>query len=88
MNELASALLEEIKSSDVPSGYSREGIIIPPTYYAVMEKKSTVLGKEVTKTEIEKTTDLPEGFIFSPDYVPRLYIKSGKVVAIEILKKA
>ncbi|MHA1145227.1 MAG: hypothetical protein ACTSRW_10855 [Candidatus Helarchaeota archaeon] len=79
--------LDEILKEDLPEGYEREGVVIPPVFYAVTEKKTMVLGKEVVKKEIERQDDLPEGFIFSADYTPRLYIKGGKVVAVEILKK-
>ncbi|TFF87138.1 MAG: hypothetical protein EU549_05340 [Promethearchaeota archaeon] len=81
---------EEILSKfeeEPPEGYNREGIIVPPDYYAVIEKKATIMGKETVKREIEKTENLPHGFIFSPDYTPRILIEDGKVVAIEILKK-
>ncbi|MHA1694817.1 MAG: hypothetical protein ACTSWR_07015 [Candidatus Helarchaeota archaeon] len=70
-----------------PEGYIREGIIIPPDYYAVIEKKATIMGKETIKRDLEKAEGLPQGFIFSPDYTPRILIENGKVVAIEILKK-
>jgi hypothetical protein len=81
------SLLEKIKGQPLPEGYEREGIILPPVFFAVTEKKVMVLGKEVVKTELEKAKDLPEGFIFSENYTPRIYIEGGKVTAIEILKK-
>jgi len=81
------SLLDKIKEEPLPEGYEREGIIIPPVFFAVTEKKVMVLGKEVVKKEIEKAKDLPEGFIFSEQYTPRVYIEGGKVIAIEILKK-
>ena len=81
------AMLEKIKDEPLPEGYEREGIILPPVFYAVTEKKVLVLGKEVVKKEIEKAKDLPEGFIFSDQYTPRIYIENGKVIAVEILKK-
>lgn len=81
------SLIDKIKEEPLPEGYEREGIIIPPVFFAVTEKKLMVLGKQVVKKEIEKAKDLPEGFIFSEQYTPRIYIEKGKVVAIEILKK-
>ena len=84
---MSKAILDEILESEIPEGYEREGVVIPPVFYAVTEKKVMVLGKEVIKKDIEKASGLPEGFIFSADYTPRLLIKSGKVIAIEILKK-
>ncbi|NVM31770.1 MAG: hypothetical protein HWN65_23225 [Candidatus Helarchaeota archaeon] len=82
------ALLDKIKEEPLPEGYEREGIILPPVFFAITEKKVMVLGKEVVKKAIEKAKDLPEGFIFSEQYTPRIYIENGKVVAIEILKKS
>ncbi|NVM02057.1 MAG: hypothetical protein HWN67_06955 [Candidatus Helarchaeota archaeon] len=84
---MSQAILDEILKNDLPEGYEREGVVIPPVFYAVTEKKVMVLGKEVIKKDIEKASGLPEGFIFSSDYTPRLLIKNGKVIAIEILKK-
>jgi hypothetical protein len=81
------SLLDKIKGQPLPEGYDREGIILPPMFFAVTEKKVMVLGKEVVKKELEKAKDLPEGFIFSENYTPRIYIEGGKVAAIEILKK-
>ncbi|MFX1451430.1 MAG: hypothetical protein ACFFCM_11340 [Promethearchaeota archaeon] len=84
---MSQAILDEVLKNDLPEGYEREGVVIPPIFYAVTEKKVMVLGKEVVKKDIEKASGLPEGFIFSADYTPRLLIKGGKVIAIEILKK-
>lgn len=81
------SMLDKIKDEPLPEGYEREGIILPPVFYAVTEKRVMVLGKEVVKKEIEKAKDLPEGFIFSDQYTPRIYIEGGKVIAVEILKK-
>jgi len=81
------SLLDKIKDEPLPEGFEREGIILPPVFFAVTEKKVMVLGKEVVKKEIEKAKDLPEGFIFSKEYTPRIYIENGKVIAVEILKK-
>ena len=83
------SLLDKIKEEPIPEGYDLEGIILTSggVFFAVTEKKVMVLGKEVVRTEIEKAKDLPEGFIFSESYTPRIYIESGKVVAVEILKK-
>ncbi|MHA1379590.1 MAG: hypothetical protein ACTSRG_14550 [Candidatus Helarchaeota archaeon] len=84
---MSQQILDEVLKNDLPEGYEREGVVIPPVFYAVTEKKVMVLGKEVIKKDIEKASGLPEGFIFSEDYTPRLLIKEGKVIAVEILKK-
>jgi len=84
------SLLDRIKEEPLPEGYDREGVIFTSggVFFAVTEKKVMVLGKEVVRTEIEKAKDLPEGFIFSENYTPRIYIEGGKVIAVEILKKS
>ena len=84
---MSKAILDEVLNNDLPEGYEREGVVVPPVFYAVTEKKVMVLGKEVIKKEIEKASGLPEGFIFDDNYTPRLFIKDGKVIAVEILKK-
>ena len=86
---LVMSLLEKIKEEPIPEGYNREGVILTSggVFFAVTEKKVMVLGKEVIRTEIERAKDLPEGFIFSENYTPRIYIEGGKVTAVEILKK-
>ncbi|MHA1784451.1 MAG: hypothetical protein ACTSVY_07260 [Candidatus Helarchaeota archaeon] len=79
--------LDEILKEEVPEGYNREAVIIPPILYAIAQVKTSVMGKEVVKESIEKAEGLEDGFMFSADYTPRLHIKNGKVAAIEILKK-
>lgn len=84
---MSKEVLDEILEAELPEGYEREGVVIPPVFYAVTEKKVMVLGKEMIKKDIELASGLPEGFVFSEEYTPRLLIRDGKVIAIEILKK-
>ena len=85
---MSKEILDKVLKEDPPEGYAREGIIITPDYYAVIEKKATIMGKETVTSDIEKAEGLPQGFIFSKDYTPRILIENGKVVAIEVLKKS
>ncbi|MHA1270706.1 MAG: hypothetical protein ACTSPY_13010 [Candidatus Helarchaeota archaeon] len=83
-DDLKKMLLEEELKED----YIREGIIVGVDYYAVIESKANVLGKEVVSQEIQKTDNLPDGLLFDESYGIRIHVDSnGKVDAIEILKK-
>ena len=79
--------VDDILKEAVPDGYAREAVVIPPVLYAIAEVKTSVMGKEVVKSSVEKAEGLEDGFMFSDEYTPRLHIKDGKIAAIEILKK-
>ncbi|MHA1248909.1 MAG: hypothetical protein ACTSRP_02845 [Candidatus Helarchaeota archaeon] len=82
--DLKNLLLNE----ELDSGFTREGIIVGNDYYAVIESKATVLGKEVINREIEKTENLPDGLLFDENYGIRVHVDSnGKVDAVEILRR-
>ncbi len=80
--------VDDILKEAIPDGYAREAVIIPPILYAIAETKTSVMGKEVVKSSVEKAEGLEDGFMFSDEYTPRLHVKDGKIEAIEILKKA
>lgn len=80
--------VDDVLKEAIPDGYAREAVIIPPTLYAIAETKTSVMGKEVVKSSVEKAEGLEDGFMFSNEYTPRLHINDGKIVAIEVLKKA
>ncbi|MHA1379589.1 MAG: hypothetical protein ACTSRG_14545 [Candidatus Helarchaeota archaeon] len=72
----------------IPNGFEREAIIVGKDFYGVVKSVAKVLGKEVVKEEIQKTSELPDGVLFNQDYGLRFLIKEGNVAAIEILKRA
>lgn len=84
-------LSEEMKNTlmgeTIPDGFDREAIIIGQDFYGVVKSVAKVLGKEVVNTEIQKTSELPDGILFDNSYGLRFLIKDGKVSAIEILKR-
>jgi len=76
--------LEEIK---IPEGYEREMIIIGNHAYSVVEKKKIFLGEEHIEKAIEEIGTIPEGIFFAANYSPRVLSESGKILAIEFLKR-
>ncbi|MHA1694816.1 MAG: hypothetical protein ACTSWR_07010 [Candidatus Helarchaeota archaeon] len=88
MPSLTEDLKKTLLSEPLESGFNREGIIVGTDYYAIIESKANVLGKEVLNQEIQKAEDIPDGLLFDTNYGIRVHIDShGKVDAIEILKK-
>ena len=78
------AKLEEIK---IPEGYEREMIIIGNHAYSVVEKVKTFLGEKQVEKAIEEIGTIPEGIFFAQNYSPRILSESGKILAIEFLKR-
>ncbi len=78
------AKLEEIK---IPDGYEREMIIIGNHAYSVVEKVKTFLGEKQVEKAIEEIGTIPEGIFFAQNYSPRILSESGKILAIEFLKR-
>ncbi len=76
--------LEEIK---IPDGFERELIIIGDHAYSVVEKVQTFLGKKQVSKEISRVGAIPEGVFFAEEYCPRILSESGKILAIEFLKR-
>ena len=78
------AKLEEIK---IPDGFEREMIIIGNHAYSVVEKVKTFLGEKQVEKAIEEIGTIPEGIFFAQNYSPRILSESGKILAIEFLKR-
>ncbi len=78
------AKLEEIK---IPDGYEREMIIIGNHAYSVVEKTKVFLGEKQVEKAIEEIGTIPEGVFFAANYSPRVLSESGKILAIEFLKR-
>ena len=76
--------LEEIK---IPTGYERELIVIGNQAYSVVEKVQTFLGEKKVEKVIERVGSIPEGIFFAENYSPRILSESGRIIAIEFLKR-
>jgi len=81
------SILNEVKAEAVPEGYQREACIITRDFYVPVEFKSSIMGKDTSSIKFEKGDYLPEGFFMLPSgaYSPRLLVKNGKVLGIDIL---
>jgi hypothetical protein len=84
---LSKEMKEKLMSETLPSGFDREGIIIGRDYYGVIKSTSTVLGKMVESSDIQKTAELPDGQLFDKTYGIRLLVEGGNISAVEILKR-
>ena len=84
---LSDEMRDTLMGEAIPDGFDREAIILGQDFYGVVKSVAKVLGKEVVNTEIQITTELPDGSLFNNAYGLRFLIKDGKVAAIEILKR-
>ncbi len=81
------AILNEMKAEDVPEGYKVEACIVSRDFYVPVEYKSSIMGKDTSTIKFDKSSYLPEGFFMLPSeaYRPRLLVKNGKVLALDLL---
>ena len=84
---LSTEMKEKLMGESLPEGFDREGIIIGSDYYGVMKSTSTVLGKTIESSDIQKTEELPDGQLFDQSYGIRLLVQNGNIIVIEILKR-
>ena len=84
---LSDDMKNKLMGEALPTGFEREGIIIGTDYYGVIKSTSTVLGKTVESTDIQKTESIPDGKLFDSKYGIRLMVENGNIAAVEILKR-
>ncbi len=84
---LSAEMKDKLMGEALPEGFEREGIVIGKDYYGVITSTSTVLGKTVASTDIQKTEELPDGQLFDSKYGIRLMVEGGNIAAVEILKR-
>jgi hypothetical protein len=80
------AMLKELETVDPPEGYQRELVIVYNDLYTVAEHKISVFGQEKVERRIEKVRDPPEGTFMAEGFIPRVIVKDGRVLGIELLK--
>ncbi len=81
-----SAMIEELQTTDPPEGYQRELLIVYNELFTVAEHKIAVFGQEKVERKFEKVRDPPEGTFMAEGFIPRVIVKDGKVLGIELLK--
>jgi hypothetical protein len=79
-------MIKELENLDPPEGYHRELVIVYNDLYTVAEHKTAVFGKEKIERRIEKVRDPPEGTFMAEGFIPRVIVKDGRVLGIELLK--
>ena len=84
---LSADLKQKLMGEQLPEGFDREGIIIGTDYYGIIKSVSTVLGKTVESSDIQKTEELPDGLLFDQSYGIRLLVEKGNISVVEILKR-
>jgi hypothetical protein len=80
------AMIEELQATDPPDGYQRELLIVYNELFTVAEHKIAVFGQEKIERKFEKVKDPPEGTFMAEGFIPRVIVKDGKVLGIELLK--
>jgi len=79
-------MIKEMEGIDPPEGYQRELVIVYNDLYTVAEHKTAVFGQEKVERRIEKVKDPPEGTFMAEGFIPRVIVKDGRVLGIELLK--
>lgn len=80
------AMISELETMDPPQGYQRELLIVYNELFTVAEHKITVFGQEKIERKFEKVRDPPEGTFMAEGFIPRVIVKDGRVLGIELLK--
>ena len=79
-------MIKELETVAPPEGYQRELLIVYNTLFTVAEHKISVFGQERVERRFEKVKDPPEGTFMAEGFIPRVIVKNGKVLGIELLK--
>ncbi len=79
-------MIKELETMPPPEGYQRELVIVYNDLYTVAEHKTAVFGQEKIERRIEKVKDPPEGTFMAEGFIPRVIVKDGRVLGIELLK--
>ena len=79
-------MIKELETVDPPEGYQRELLIVYNQLYTVAEHKTAVFGQEKVERKFEPVKDPPEGTFMAEGFIPRVIVKDGKVLGIELLK--
>lgn len=79
-------MIKELETVDPPEGYQRELLIVNNVLYTVAEHKLSVFGQEKIERKFEKVRDPPEGTFMAEGFIPRVIVKDGRVLGIELLK--
>ena len=79
-------MIAALEETAPPDGYQRELLIVYNVLYTVVEHRRVVFGQETVERKFEKVKDPPEGTFMAEGFIPRVIVKDGKVLGIELLK--
>ncbi|MHA1903224.1 MAG: hypothetical protein ACXADL_01445 [Candidatus Thorarchaeota archaeon] len=79
-------MIAELEQHEPPEGYQRELLIVYNELFTVAEHKIAVFGQEKVERKFEKVRDPPEGTFMAEGFIPRVIVKDGRVLGIELLK--
>ncbi|MFX0107647.1 MAG: hypothetical protein ACFE7R_05150 [Candidatus Hodarchaeota archaeon] len=80
------SMIKELEETEPPDGYQRELLIVYNELFTVAEHKIKVFGQEKVERKFEKVKDPPEGTFMAEGFIPRVIVKDGRVLGIELLK--
>ncbi|RLI50227.1 MAG: hypothetical protein DRO73_03805 [Candidatus Thorarchaeota archaeon] len=79
-------MIRELEQTDPPEGYRRELLIVYNQLFTVTERRTSIFGQEKIERRFERVKDPPEGTFMAEGFIPRVIVKDGKVLGIELLK--
>ncbi len=79
-------MIDELETIEPPEGYQRELLIIYNELFTIAERRFKVFGQERVERKFERVKEPPEGTFMAEGFIPRVIVKDGKILAIELLK--
>jgi hypothetical protein len=79
-------MIEQLQEEEPPEGYQRELLIVYNELFSVAEHKLSVFGQEKVERRFEKVKDPPEGTFMAEGFIPRVIVRDGQILGIELLK--
>ncbi|MCF2136949.1 MAG: hypothetical protein K9W43_06845 [Candidatus Thorarchaeota archaeon] len=80
------AMIHELEETAPPEGYRRELLIVYNRLYTVTERRTSIFGQEKIERKFELVKDPPEGTFMAEGFIPRVIVKDGMILGIELLK--
>ncbi|MHA1770060.1 MAG: hypothetical protein ACTSYL_04625 [Candidatus Thorarchaeota archaeon] len=80
------AMIRDLEQTAPPEGYQRELLIVYNQLYTVTEHRTSIFGQEKVERKFELVKDPPEGTFMAEGFIPRVIVKDGKILGIELLK--
>ncbi len=79
-------MIKELEDSEPPEGYRRELLIVYNELFTVAERTIRLFDQVKVERRFEKVKEPPEGTFMAEGFIPRVIVKDGRVLGIELLK--